>query len=140
MIATTSSDAKAEQLRALGASHVLNYRTSPDWGEEAKALMDEDSKQVESRWLSLAFRSPGALPCLLSRTMAGRVSHLTTTGCSHYLAGTSPANGTLHTLLRSHASIFPSPCSSAIFAEMLWFCRSHRSQVHAFNLLALTWR
>ncbi|KAI8634926.1 NAD(P)-binding protein [Xylariaceae sp. FL1651] len=38
VIATTSSDAKAERLRALGASHVLNYRTTPDWGEKAKAL------------------------------------------------------------------------------------------------------
>ncbi|KAI0118935.1 NAD(P)-binding protein [Nemania sp. FL0031] len=38
VIATTSSDAKAEHLRALGATHVLNYRTTPDWGEKAKAL------------------------------------------------------------------------------------------------------
>ncbi|KAI1122896.1 NAD(P)-binding protein [Nemania abortiva] len=38
VIATTSSDAKAERLRALGASHVLNYRTTPGWGEKAKTL------------------------------------------------------------------------------------------------------
>lgn len=38
VIATTSSDAKAERLRALGASHVLNYRKRPAWGEGAKAL------------------------------------------------------------------------------------------------------
>ncbi|KAI1743596.1 NAD(P)-binding protein [Xylaria scruposa] len=38
VIATTSSDGKAERLRALGASHVINYSKTPDWGEQAKAL------------------------------------------------------------------------------------------------------
>ncbi|KAK8022162.1 zinc-containing alcohol dehydrogenase [Apiospora rasikravindrae] len=38
VIATTSSDAKADRLRSLGASHVLNYRSQPDWGVKAKAL------------------------------------------------------------------------------------------------------
>ncbi len=38
VIATTSSDAKAERLRALGAHHVLNYREQADWGEQTKAL------------------------------------------------------------------------------------------------------
>ncbi|HEX3596053.1 MAG TPA: NAD(P)-dependent alcohol dehydrogenase [Polyangiaceae bacterium] len=31
VISTTSSDEKAQQLRALGASDVINYRTTPDW-------------------------------------------------------------------------------------------------------------
>ena len=31
VIATTSSDIKAERLRALGADAVINYRTTPDW-------------------------------------------------------------------------------------------------------------
>ncbi|KAK8076400.1 zinc-binding alcohol dehydrogenase-like protein [Apiospora phragmitis] len=38
VIATTSSDAKADRLRSLGARHVLNYRSQPDWGARAKAL------------------------------------------------------------------------------------------------------
>ncbi|WP_299013842.1 NAD(P)-dependent alcohol dehydrogenase [uncultured Caulobacter sp.] len=38
VIATTSSNEKAEQLRALGADHVINYVENPDWGEQAKAL------------------------------------------------------------------------------------------------------
>lgn len=38
VIATTSSDAKAERLQALGAAHVLNYSRTPEWGERAKAL------------------------------------------------------------------------------------------------------
>jgi NADPH:quinone reductase-like Zn-dependent oxidoreductase len=37
VIATTSTDAKAEKLNALGADHVINYRTTPDWD---KAVLD----------------------------------------------------------------------------------------------------
>jgi NADPH:quinone reductase-like Zn-dependent oxidoreductase len=36
VIATTSSEAKAERLRALGAEAVLNYRTDPDWARHAR--------------------------------------------------------------------------------------------------------
>ncbi|KAH8172481.1 zinc-binding dehydrogenase domain-containing protein [Sarocladium implicatum] len=38
VIATTSSDDKAAKLTALGASHIVNYRTSADWGQKARAL------------------------------------------------------------------------------------------------------
>ncbi|KAH7134442.1 hypothetical protein EDB81DRAFT_870988 [Dactylonectria macrodidyma] len=39
VVATTSSEAKAARLRALGAQHVVNYWTNPDgWGVEARAL------------------------------------------------------------------------------------------------------
>jgi NADPH:quinone reductase-like Zn-dependent oxidoreductase len=38
VIATTSSEAKAEQLRALGAERVLNYRTTPDWPDRVREL------------------------------------------------------------------------------------------------------
>lgn len=38
VIATTSSDAKAQKLRDLGATHVINYNTTPDWHKEAVAL------------------------------------------------------------------------------------------------------
>ena len=33
VIATTSSDAKAEKLKALGADHIINYKTNPEWGK-----------------------------------------------------------------------------------------------------------
>ncbi len=36
VIATTSSDAKAETLRRLGADVVVNYRTHPDWSRAAR--------------------------------------------------------------------------------------------------------
>jgi len=38
VIATTSSAAKAERLRELGADHVINYRDDPAWGETARGL------------------------------------------------------------------------------------------------------
>lgn len=38
VVATSSSDEKLERLRALGADHVINYRTTSDWGKLAKAM------------------------------------------------------------------------------------------------------
>jgi len=38
VIATSSSDEKLERLRALGATHGINYRTAPGWWEEVKRL------------------------------------------------------------------------------------------------------
>ncbi|KAF5989872.1 alcohol dehydrogenase [Fusarium bulbicola] len=38
VVATTSSAAKAQRLKELGADHVINYKEIPNWGEEAKRL------------------------------------------------------------------------------------------------------
>jgi NADPH:quinone reductase-like Zn-dependent oxidoreductase len=38
VIATSSSAAKAERARALGASHVIDYRANPQWGAEVRRL------------------------------------------------------------------------------------------------------
>lgn len=38
VIATSSSDEKLERLKALGADHVVNYRTTPEWGAAAAEL------------------------------------------------------------------------------------------------------
>jgi NADPH:quinone reductase-like Zn-dependent oxidoreductase len=40
VIATTSTADKAERLKALGASEVINYRETPDWDERARELAD----------------------------------------------------------------------------------------------------
>ncbi|MFJ3449539.1 NAD(P)-dependent alcohol dehydrogenase [Pseudomonas sichuanensis] len=40
VIATSSSDAKLERLKALGADHLINYKTTPAWGEQVRALTD----------------------------------------------------------------------------------------------------
>jgi len=42
VIVTTSSDAKAARLTALGADHVINYRTTPDWGAAVRDLGGAD--------------------------------------------------------------------------------------------------
>ena len=38
VISTTSSDEKAERLRALGADEVVNYKATPDWDQEIMKL------------------------------------------------------------------------------------------------------
>ncbi|GFF23819.1 zinc-type alcohol dehydrogenase-like protein C1773.06c [Aspergillus udagawae] len=38
VIATTSSAGKAERLKQMGADHVINYKTTPNWGEAARQL------------------------------------------------------------------------------------------------------
>ncbi|MES3028780.1 MAG: NAD(P)-dependent alcohol dehydrogenase [Pseudomonadota bacterium] len=40
VIATTSSAAKAEQLKALGAAHIVNYVDEPEWGRRVRVLTD----------------------------------------------------------------------------------------------------
>ena len=37
-IVTSSSDAKLERVRALGADHTINYRSVPEWGEAVRRL------------------------------------------------------------------------------------------------------
>ena len=38
VVSTTSSAAKADRLKALGAHHVINYTDDPDWGQTARKL------------------------------------------------------------------------------------------------------
>lgn len=38
VISTSSSDEKLERLKALGADHVINYKSTPEWGKEAFKL------------------------------------------------------------------------------------------------------
>lgn len=38
MIATTSSEDKEKKLKKLGADHVINYNTDPNWGKTARKL------------------------------------------------------------------------------------------------------
>jgi NADPH:quinone reductase-like Zn-dependent oxidoreductase len=40
VIATTSTAAKADRLKALGASEVINYSETPDWDEKARESTD----------------------------------------------------------------------------------------------------
>ena len=38
VIATSSSDEKLARAKKLGADHVINYKTNPEWGKEARKL------------------------------------------------------------------------------------------------------
>ena len=38
VISTSSSDEKLAKLKELGADHLINYKTTPNWGDEAKKL------------------------------------------------------------------------------------------------------
>lgn len=38
VVATSSSDAKLERLKGLGADHVLNYKETPEWGKAVRKL------------------------------------------------------------------------------------------------------
>jgi NADPH:quinone reductase-like Zn-dependent oxidoreductase len=38
VIATSSSDAKLERVKAMGADHLINYKTTPDWGRRVREL------------------------------------------------------------------------------------------------------
>ena len=47
VIATSSSDEKLEQVKALGADHTINYKTTPDWGTHVKEQFGGADKIVE---------------------------------------------------------------------------------------------
>ena len=42
VIATSSSDEKLEKLKQLGADHLINYKTHPEWGKEVLKLTDNE--------------------------------------------------------------------------------------------------
>ncbi|KAK6584639.1 hypothetical protein PZA11_002863 [Diplocarpon coronariae] len=46
VIITSSSDAKLEKAKKLGADQTINYRTTPDWELEVLRLTDEDGVQI----------------------------------------------------------------------------------------------
>ncbi|KAM0327118.1 hypothetical protein ACHAQA_006248 [Verticillium albo-atrum] len=45
-IITSSSDAKLEKAKALGADHVINYRTTPNWDEKVMELTGQEGADI----------------------------------------------------------------------------------------------
>lgn len=66
VIITSSSDAKRERARQLGADHTLNYRTTPDW--ERAVLEFTGGEGVD---LTVETAGPGTLDRSLKATRAG---------------------------------------------------------------------
>lgn len=61
VIATTSSDAKAERLRALGADATVLYAGNPDWDAEVRAITGGVDKAVDMGGSGTLARSIGTL-------------------------------------------------------------------------------
>lgn len=53
MIVTSSSDAKLERAKKLGADHTINYRTTPDWDQEVMRI-------TNGQGVNLIFENGGA--------------------------------------------------------------------------------
>ena len=65
VVATSSSDAKLERLRALGADHVLNYRSEPEWGRRVAELTGGGVDHV------VEVGGPGTLPQSIAACRVG---------------------------------------------------------------------
>lgn len=66
VIATTSSDAKADKLRALGAHEVINYSDHPDWDREVMRLTSHRGADFV-----IEVGGPGTLACSLKSAAIG---------------------------------------------------------------------
>lgn len=61
VIATSSSDEKLERVRALGAAHTVNYKTTPEWGNHVGRALGGVDKVVEVGGAGTAEQSMAAL-------------------------------------------------------------------------------
>ncbi len=68
VIATSSSDAKLEKVRAMGAAHTVNYKSVPEWGAHVLEKFGGVHKVVEVGGAGTAAQSMAAL------TMEGEVA------------------------------------------------------------------
>ncbi len=93
VIHLSSSDAKLERARALGADETINYRTEPDW--EKKVLVLTEGEGVD---VTLEVGGIGTLPRTLKATRhGGRISLI---GVLSGLTGDVPIGPLLHKMLR----------------------------------------
>jgi NADPH:quinone reductase-like Zn-dependent oxidoreductase len=72
VIVTSSSDAKLERMRALGADATINYATTPRWHEQVMAL-------TEGRGADLVINTVGLAeldPCLEACRSGGRIAYI----------------------------------------------------------------
>jgi NADPH:quinone reductase-like Zn-dependent oxidoreductase len=81
VIATTSSPEKAERLKALGASDAVNYRETPDWDEQVRALTDGGGVDCV-----VEIGGPGTIAMSLKALAVG--GHVSLIGASLSSAGT----------------------------------------------------
>ncbi len=83
VIATSSSDEKLERLKAMGADHLINYRTTPNWGEAARAL-------TGGRGVDIVIEVGGVGNLPQSITAGRRGAHIAVIGVLTGMAGDVP--------------------------------------------------
>lgn len=83
VIATSSSDEKLERLRRLGADHVINYKSTPEWGKHT--LMLTNGRGVDH---VIEVGGPGTLPQSIAAVRVG--GHISLIGVLTGAAGTVP--------------------------------------------------
>jgi NADPH:quinone reductase-like Zn-dependent oxidoreductase len=82
-IITSSSDAKLEKAKALGADHTINYKTEPKWGEAVRQWTD--GRGVDH---VLEIGGPGTLPQSIAAVRVG--GHISLIGILTGIAGPVP--------------------------------------------------
>ncbi len=98
VIATSSSDEKLERIRALGADHTINYRTTPEWGEAV------------TRWTAgrgvdhvIEVGGPGTLPQSIAAVRIG--GHISLIGVLTGISGEVPTAMLFRKQARLHGLI-----------------------------------
>lgn len=83
VIITSSSDAKLERARAMGAAHTINYNTDPNWGDTARKLTA--GRGVDH---VLEIGGPGTLPQSIAACRVG--GHIALIGILTGITGEVP--------------------------------------------------
>jgi NADPH:quinone reductase-like Zn-dependent oxidoreductase len=91
-IVLSSSDAKLERVRAMGATHTINYREMPDWDKRVREMTG--GRGVD---LTLEVGGAGTLPKTLKATAYG--GHISLIGVLAGIAGEVPLGQILHKAL-----------------------------------------
>ncbi len=116
VILISSSDAKLEQARALGADETINYQAEPDWEKRVLTLTSGEGVDV-----TLEVGGSGTLPRTLKATRCGgRISLI---GVLTGLAGDLPIGAILHKMLHVDGIYVG---SRAMFADLNRALALHR--------------
>jgi NADPH:quinone reductase-like Zn-dependent oxidoreductase len=118
VIITSGSDAKLSRAQALGADHCINYRTTPDWGEQARALNG-------GRGVDVVVEIGGEGTLRQSIVALGRGGHIAIVG---YLAGIDLGLNVFDLIERNANLHGVSVGSAEAFAQMMNFVAEHALQ------------
>lgn len=91
IVATSSSDEKLERLKAMGAHHVINYKTNPEWGQAIYDLTGGVDHMVD-------IGGPGTLPQSIAAMKLG--GHIALVGVLTGRAGEIPTAMITRKLIR----------------------------------------